>query len=292
MDQKIIDLYDAFTHGALERRDFLDRLGQLAGGAAAAAALLGVLQNDYAQAAVIAEDDPRLATGMAEYDAGGTRVSGYLARLTGGARRPAVVVVHENRGLNPHIRDVARRLGVEGFLALAPDALSPLGGTPADEDKARELIGTLDRAQTVARLAAAVPYLASHAESNGKVGAVGFCWGGGMVNRLAAAGTSLAAAVAYYGQTLPAEEVPRVSAALLLHYAGKDERIDAGIPAYEAALKEHNKPYQLFVYEGAQHAFNNDTNAARYDRAAAELAWGRTLEFLRKQLGAGSAGAR
>jgi carboxymethylenebutenolidase len=292
MDQKIIDLYDAFTHGALERRDFLDRLGQVAGGAAAAAALLGVLQNDYAQAAVIAEDDPRLLAGMADYDAGGTRVSGYLARLKGGARRPAVVVVHENRGLNPHIRDVARRLGVEGFLALAPDALAPLGGTPADEDKARELIGTLDRDQTVARLAAAVPYLASHPESTGKVGAVGFCWGGGMVNRLAAAGTSLAAAVAYYGQTLPAEEVPKVSAALLLHYAGKDERIDAGIPAYEAALKEHRKPYQLFVYEGAQHAFNNDTNAARYDRAAAELAWGRTLEFLRQQLGAGSSGGR
>jgi carboxymethylenebutenolidase len=292
MDQKIIDLYDAFIHGALERRDFLDRLGQVAGGAAAAAALLGVLQNDYARAAVIAEDDPRLVSGMADYDAGGTRVGGYLARLKGGARRPAVVVVHENRGLNPHIRDVARRLGVEGFLALAPDALSPLGGTPVDEDKARELIGTLDRDQTVTRLAAAVPYLASHPESNGKVGAVGFCWGGGMVNRLAAGGTSLAAAVAYYGQTLPAEEVPRVSAPLLLHYAGKDERIDAGIPAYEAALKEHKKPYQLFVYEGAQHAFNNDTNAARYDRAAAELAWGRTLEFLRKQLGTGSGGGR
>ena len=217
---------------------------------------------------------------------------GYLVQPAGSGPFPTVLVIHENRGLNPHIRDVARRLGVEGFLALAPDALSPLGGTPADEDKARDLIGTLDRAQTVARLADAVPYLASHAESNGKVGAVGFCWGGGMVNRLAAAGTSLAAAVAYYGQTLPAEEVPKVSAALLLHYAGKDERINAGIPAYEAALKEQKKPYQLFVYEGAQHAFNNDTNAARYDRAAAELAWGRTLEFLRQQLGTGSGGAR
>jgi carboxymethylenebutenolidase len=292
MDQKIIDLYDAFTHGALERRDFLDRLGQVAGGAAAAAALLGVLQNDYAQASQIAENDPRLAAGTAEYDAAGTRVSGYLARPKGGGRRPAVVVIHENRGLNPHIRDVARRLAVEGFLALAPDALSPLGGTPADEDKARELIGTLDRVQTVARLAAAVPYLASHPESNGKVGAVGFCWGGGMVNRLAAAGTALSAAVAYYGQTLPAEEVPRVSTPLLLHYAGRDERINAGIPAFEAALKEHEKPYQLFVYEGAQHAFNNDTNAARYDKSAAELAWGRTVEFLRKRLGAGGDSAR
>ena len=188
-------------------------------------------------------------------------MSGNLARLKGGGKRPAVIVIHENRGLNPHIRDVARRLAVEGFLALAPDALSPLGGTPADEDKARGMIGTLDRGETLARLAAAVPFLAGHPESTGKVGAVGFCWGGGVVNRLAAAGTSLAAAVAYYGQTLPPEEVPRITAALLLHYAGKDERINAGIPAYEAALKQHARPYELFVYEGAQHAFNNDTNA-------------------------------
>ena len=284
MDQKIVDLYDSYTHGALGRREFLDRLTQLAGGAAAAAAALGVLQNDYARAAVIAEDDPRLAVETAGYEVAGAKVSGYLARLKGGGRRPAVVVIHENRGLNPHVKDVARRLAVDGFLALAVDALSPLGGTPADEDKAREMIGTLDREETVVRVAAAVPFLAAHAESNGKVGAVGFCWGGAMANRLAAAGTTLAASVAYYGMPLPAEEVPKIKAALLLHYAGLDERINAGIPAYEAALKANGKPYELHVYEGANHAFNNDTNAARYSKEAATLAWGRTIAFFKKHL--------
>jgi carboxymethylenebutenolidase len=201
-------------------------------------------------------------------------------------KRPAVIVIHENRGLNAHIRDVARRLAVEGFLALAPDMLSGAGGTPADEDRAREMIGALDAGATLAGLAAAVPFLLAHAESNGKVGAVGFCWGGGMANQLAAAGTPLVAAVAYYGRQLPAADVPKVSAALLLHYAGLDQRINAGIAEYETALKANGKPYELHLYEGANHAFNNDTNAARYDKAAAELAWGRTMAFLRKHLGA------
>ena len=285
MDQKIIDLYDAYTHGAVGRRDFLDRLAQIAGGAAAAATLRGILQNDYAHAAVIPADDPRLATEAAGYDVAGTKVGGTLVRLKGGAKRPAVIVIHENRGLNPHIQDVARRLAVDGFLAFAVDALSPLGGTPADEDKAREMIGTLDRVDTLARVAGAVPFLASHAESNGKVGAVGFCWGGAMANRLAAAGTSLSASVAYYGMPLPAEDVPKISAALLLHYAGLDERINAAVPAYEAALKAAGKAYELYTYPGANHAFNNDTNAARYDKEAADLAWGRTIAFLQKHLG-------
>jgi len=284
MDQRIIDLYDAYTHGGLARRDFMDRLAQMAGGAAAAAALLGVLQNDYARAAVVAEDDPRLATETVAYEAAGGKVSGYLARLKGGAKRPAVIVIHENRGLNPHIKDVARRLAIDGFLALGVDALSPLGGTPADEDKAREMIGKLDRDETLARYAAAVPLLATRPESNGKVGAVGFCWGGGMANRLAAAGTPLAASVAYYGMPLPAEEVPKITAPLLLHYAGLDERINAGIPAFEEALKKNKKPYELHMYPGANHAFNNDTNAARYDKEAADLAWGRTISFLKKHL--------
>jgi carboxymethylenebutenolidase len=284
MDQKIIDLYDEFTHGSMSRRELLDRLGQLGGGAAAALALLGVLQNDYARAAIVDENDPRLATETTGYDASGTRVSGYLARGKGGGKRPAVLVIHENRGLNPHIKDVARRMAVEGFLAFAVDALSTGGGTPADEDKAREMIGALDRALTLTQIAAAVPFLAAHAESNGKVGAVGFCWGGAMTNRVAAAGTGLKAAVPYYGSTLPAEDVPKLGCPLLLQYAGQDERINAGIPAFEAALKQHGKSYELHVYEGAQHAFNNDTNAARYDKAAADLAWGRTIEFLKKQL--------
>jgi carboxymethylenebutenolidase len=284
MDQRIIDLYDAYTHGALPRRDFMDRLAQLAGGAGAAATLLGVLQNDYARAAVIAEDDPRIVTETVTYEAAGGKVSGYLARLKGGAKRPAVIVIHENRGLNPHIKDVTRRLAVDGFLAFAVDALSPLGGTPADEDKAREMIGRLDRDQTLARYAAAVPFLATRPESNGKVGAVGFCWGGGMANRLAAAGTPLAAAVAYYGMPLPPEEVPKITAPLLLHYAGLDERINAGVPAFEEALKKNKKVYELHMYPGANHAFNNDTNAARYNKEAADLAWGRTIAFLKKTL--------
>lgn len=284
MDQKIIDLYDEFTHGDMSRRDFLDRLAQLVGGAAAALALLPALQNNYAQAQIITENDERLAISRVEYDAAGAKITGYLARLKDGAKRPAVIVIHENRGLNPHIQDVTRRLAVEGFLALAPDALSPLGGTPADESKATEMIGSLNAGETVARLAAAVPFLASHEGSTGKVGVVGFCWGGGMVNRLAAAGTSLNAAISYYGAQLPVADVPKVSAPLLLHYASLDQRINAGIADYEAALKANNKFYQMYMYEGANHAFNNNTNAARYNKEAADLAWSRTIGFLKKYL--------
>lgn len=284
MNQKIIDLYDEYTHGGMSRRGFLDRLAQLAGGTAAALSLLPVLENNYALAQKVAENDDRLAIARVEYEAGGAKISGYLARLKGGQKRPGVIVIHENRGLNPHIQDVARRLAVEGFLALAPDMLSPLGGTPSDETKATQMIGGLNADETIARLAATVPFLARHAESTGKVGVVGFCWGGGYVNRLAPAGTSLNAGVAYYGAQLPAAEVPKISAPLLLHYAGLDQRINAGIPDYEAALKANNKVYELYMYEGANHAFNNDTNAARYNKEAADLAWSRTIKFLKKYL--------
>ena len=284
MDPRIIHLYDRFTHGGMTRREFLDRLTEAAGSAAAAAALLPLLQNDYAKAAVVAPNDARLAAETASYDAAGAKISGYLVRPKAKGKRPAVIVIHENRGLNAHIKDVARRLAVEGFLALAPDMLSTAGGTPADEDKARETIGALDGAATLAGLAAAVPFLSSHAESTGRVGAVGFCWGGAMANQLAAAGTPLAAAVAYYGRQLPAADVPNVSAALMLHYAGLDQRVNAGIAEYEAALKAAGKAYELHMYDGANHAFNNDTNAARYDKIAAELAWGRTVAFLRARL--------
>jgi carboxymethylenebutenolidase len=212
-------------------------------------------------------------------------MSGYLVRQTGGTKRPAVIVIHENRGLNPHIEDVARRVAKEGFLAFAVDALSPLGGTPANEEDAIKMIGSLEAPETVAHYAAAVKFLAAHAESTGKVGAVGFCWGGGMVNRLAAAGTSLAAGVAYYGSQVPAAEVPAISCPLLLHYASLDQRINAGIPDYEAALKANKKTYELYMYEGANHAFNNNTNAARYNKEAADLAWGRSVAFLKKYLG-------
>ncbi len=284
MDQKIIDLYDEFTHGGMDRRDFLERLAAVAGGSAAALALLPLLQNDYAKAQIIPENDGRLNLSRVEYDAAGTNIAGYLARLKGGSKRPAVIVIHENRGLNPHIQDVTRRLAVEGFLAFAPDMLSPLGGTPSEQGEATKMIGSLNPAETVARLAAAVPYMAGHPESTGKVGVVGFCWGGGMANRLAAAGTSLNAAVPYYGSQLPEADVPKISAPLLLHYASLDQRINAGIAGYEAALKANNKPYEIYMYEGAQHAFNNDTNAARYNKEAADLAWSRTISFLKKHL--------
>ncbi|MCK5651465.1 MAG: dienelactone hydrolase family protein, partial [Gemmatimonadetes bacterium] len=202
-----------------------------------------------------------------------------------GERRPGVIVIHENRGLNPHIQDVARRMALEGFLALAPDMLSPVGGTPSDQNRAREMLGTLNPEETIVRLAAAVPFLAGHPESTGKVGAIGFCWGGGYANQLAAAGTSLNASVPYYGRQLPAEQVPDITAPLCLQYAGLDERINAGIAEYEAALRSNNKTYEIHMYEGANHAFNNDTNEARYNKEAADLAWSRTVAFLKRHLG-------
>lgn len=284
ISQAIISLYDRFTHGTMSRRDFMERLAKLAGGSAAAVAVLPMLQNDYAQAAIVAEDDERLAIDELSYDAGGAEVSGYLVRLKGGEKRPAVVVIHENRGLNPHIKDVARRLAVEGFLVLAPDMLSPVGGTPGDADKARDMIRALDKETTTAQLAVSVPALAAHTESSGKVGAVGFCWGGGMVNELAVRVGTLGAGVAYYGRQVDASRVAAIRAPLMLHYAGLDERINAGIPNYEAALKQGEKAYRLYVYDGVNHAFNNDTNAARYDKEAAELAWGRTVDFFKEAL--------
>lgn len=286
MDQRIINLYDRFTHGGMNRREFLDRLAELAGSAAGAAALLPMLQNNYAQAAVVPPDDPRLATETVSYDAAGTKISGYLTRFKDKIKRPAVIVIHENRGLNPHIEDVARRIALEGFLALAVDLLSPLGGTPKDEDKARDMIASLKLDDTEKQLAGAVPFLEQHPESTGRVGAIGFCWGGGMVNRLAAISPSLKAGVPYYGRQIPAERVPAIQAALLLQYAGNDEPVNAGIPAYEAALKANGKKYFIHKYDGAQHAFNNDTNAARYNKQAADLAWERTVAFLKEQLGA------
>ena len=284
-DQRIIDLYDDFTHGGISRRTFLHRLTMIAGSGAAALALLPLLQNDYARAATVAADDARLAIDKVSYPAPGTTITGYLARLKDKAKRPAVVVVHENRGLNPHIEDIARRLALAGFLALAVDLLSPLGGTPADEDKARDMIGTLDADEAAKRIAAAVPYLAAHPESNGKVGAVGFCWGGGMINRLAVLSpAALKAAVAYYGMQPPAARVKSIHAALLLHYAGLDKRTNAGIDAYKAALTADHKTFTIYVYPGANHAFNNDTSS-RYDKAAATLAWDRTVAFLHEYLG-------
>lgn len=285
MDQRIVDLYDSFTHGGINRRQFLDRLAELAGSSAAAVALLPLLQNDYARAATVAPDDARLAIDTVAYDAQGTRINGYLARLKSKGKRPAVVILHENRGLNPHIQDIARRVALEGFLAYAPDMLSPLGGTPADEDQARDMISTLKPDETAKQLAAAVPFLAAHAESTGNVGAVGFCWGGGIINRIAVLAPELKAGVVYYGLQVPADQVAAIRAPLLLHYAGLDTRVNAGIPAYEAALKAAGKRFEVYTYPGVNHAFNNDTSN-RYDKPATDLAWSRTIAFFKDNLGA------
>jgi carboxymethylenebutenolidase len=286
MDQRIINLYDNFTHGGMTRRDFLDRLTELAGSTAAAVALLPLLQNDYAKAAIVPADDARLVSERVSYDSPKGKINGYLTRPKAKGKRPVVLVIHENRGLNPHLEDVARRLATEGFLAYAVDLLSLVGGTPASEDEARALHPKLNQDDAVAALVAAVSFLKKHPESTGKVGAVGFCFGGLMINRLAVASPELDAAVAYYGRQVPAAQVPNIKAALMLHYAEKDDGVNAGIAAYEAALKANNKKYIIHHYPGTQHAFNNDTGAARYNKAAADVAWQRTLSFFKEHLGA------
>ena len=284
MDPKIIDLYDAYLQLSLDRRTFFKKLTVLVGGTAAAYALLPLLEKNHARADIIPKDDPRLHTEYVRYPGETGEVRAYLARPKKEAKRPGVVVIHENRGLNPHIEDVNRRVAVEGFLALAPDALSPVGGTPKDEDEARSLINKLDGPSTVKNYTAAVAYLKTHPLSTGKVGVVGFCWGGAMANQVAVNSPDVVAAVPFYGRQPDAEDVPNIKAALLLHYAGLDERINKGIPAYESALKAASVDYKLYIYEGAKHAFNNDTNAERYHKAAAELAWKRTIVFLKEKL--------
>lgn len=286
MDQRIIDLYDRFTHGHISRRDFFDRLTAVAGSAAAATAAYETLRPDYAHAAIVAENDPRLAQDRVSFETMQGDVHGNLVRLTAKAQRPAVIVIHENRGLTPHIADVARRMALEGFLVLAIDLLSTSGGTPADEDKARSMIGNLSLEDVQDQAATAVSFMNKHPESAGKTGAVGFCWGGGMINRLAMTSPELAAGVAYYGP-VPADKsrVKNINAALLLHYAGLDTNINAGIPAWEQALKDAGKRYTVYIYEGVNHAFNNDTAGPRYDKATADLAWSRTVAFLKQNVG-------
>jgi carboxymethylenebutenolidase len=288
MDQRIINLYDTFTHGGISRRDFLDRLTGLTGSAAAAAAILPLLRNNYAQAAIVAADDPRLVAERVTYDSPKGKINGYMVRATAKGKRPAIIVIQENRGLNPHIEDVARRLAVEGFLVLAPDLLSVSGGTPPDEDKARELHAKTDPKDITAAAVAAVPFVLTRPESNGNVGVVGFCFGGGVANHMAAENPELKAVVAYYGLQIPADQVPAIRAPLLLHYAELDERVNAGIAAYESALKANGKRYKIFMYPGVNHAFNNDTGGARYNKEAADLAWERTLAFFKENLGAPS----
>jgi len=286
MDQRIINLYDTFTHGGMDRRSFMVRLSALAGGTAAASALLPMLESNYAIAQTVAEDDQRIAIETMEIAGAGVPLNGYVAKPRAGGQRPAVIVIHENRGLTPHIKDVTRRAAVAGYVAFGIDGLSPQGGTPADEDRAREMFGRLQVPDVVRWLRATMAALRARSDVNGKVGAVGFCWGGGVVNQLAVAEPTLDAGVAYYGRQPAADAVAAIRAPLLLHYAGLDDGINAGIPAYEAALRQHGKRYELFMYPGVNHAFHNDTAGVRYDRAAAELSWTRTLDFFRRTLGA------
>ena len=284
LPQLIIDLYDEYTHAPLDRRVFLKRLVSLAGSTAAAYALLPLLENNYAHAAQVPESDPRLRTQALEFAGPKGPLKAYLAQPSAKGKRGSVLVIHENRGLNPHIRDVARRAALAGYNALALDFLSPLGGTPDNEDTARQWFGKLNRAETANNGIAALAYLKALPESNGRIGAVGFCWGGGMVNQLAVFEPDLDAAVCFYGMAPETALVAQIKARVLLHYAGQDERINAGRAAYEAAMKAANVRFESFVYEGKQHAFHNDTNTARYDKAAAELAWARTLALFSKTL--------
>jgi len=282
--QEMIALYDDYTHLSLDRRKFMDNLAKLAGSMTAAVSIAGLMGADAKAASLSAEDDPHLAIKDVTYPGAKGTMKGYLAAPKDGGPYPAVIVVHENRGLNAHIKDIARRVALEGFVALAPDFLSDQGGTPADEDAARNMFTGLPATDVTANGVATISYLKTLANSTGKVGAIGFCWGGGAVNNLAVASADLLAAVPYYGAQPKAEDVAKIKGKVMAHYGGLDDRIDAGIPAFEAALKANHIDYQIFVYEGANHAFNNDTSAARYDKAAAELAWSRTIEFLKKTL--------
>ncbi|MGZ6029294.1 MAG: dienelactone hydrolase family protein [Myxococcaceae bacterium] len=285
-DQGLLDLFDKYVHGDIDRRGFLERATRYAVGGMTASMLLDVLGPRFAEAQQIPKDDKRLQASTVEYASpqGQGRMRGYLVRPTAvSGKLPGVLVVHENRGLNPHIEDIARRIALDGFMTFAPDALAPLGGYPGDEDKARELFAKLDEAKVREDFLAAARYLESRPDCTGKIGVVGFCVGGGIANYLATRLPELAGAVAFYGAQPKPEDVAHIKAPLLLQYAEHDDRIDAGIPAYEAALKANHVRYQIFTYPGTQHGFNNDTTP-RYDKAAAQLAWQRTIEFLKKYL--------
>ncbi len=295
IDQRIIGLWDDYVHVHFDRRRFLKEAARLLGSASAAAALVPALASNYARAAVVAEADPRIRIEHLSIVGATGNLKTYLAipkaPVHAGGRQASILVIHQNRGLNPHIEDIARRLATQGYVALAVDFLSPLGGTPQDEEAAMQLFPKLDLAKVTSDAHAAIAFLRKRGDPNGKVGAIGFCWGGGIVNRVAAdpapmRGANLDAGVVYYGAPPPLDWVPKIKAPLLLNYADPqlDTRLGALLPAYEQALKAAKVKYQLYVYEGANHAFNDDTQTARYDEAAANLAWGRTLAFFKTDL--------
>ena len=284
MDQRIINLFDEYTHKLLSRESFLKKLTQLTGNTAAALAVLPLLEVSYAKAETISQQDDRLITERITYPGEDIEMKAYVARPKSSGSYGAVIVIHENRGLNPHIEDITRRVALEGFLAMAPDALSPLGGTPEDSDTARDMFSQLDASKSLSNFKKAFDYLKVRKECNGKLGCIGFCWGGAMANQLAIHVPELRAAIPYYGRQPEIKDVPKIKASLQLHYGGLDERINAGIPLFEDALKKSGIDYQLFIYEEAQHAFNNDTAPTRYNEAAAKLAWSRTIQFLKEKL--------
>lgn len=283
MKKEISSLYDDYKQGKTSRRDFIRKLTVFAGSSAAAMSLLPVLEENNLNSSS-AQDDTDLVTEFIKYPAATGEMRAFMARPKKGKKFPAVIVIHENRGLVPHIQNVTRRMAKEGFLAIAPDALSPLGGTPDDVSNVGELFKQLVPEQTTENFVAAVKYLKTNPLSTGKVGCTGFCWGGAMTNQVAVNSPDLDAAVPYYGRQPKAEDVPKIKAPIMAHYAGNDQGINAGIEAFEEALKKNNKEYQIFMYEGASHAFNNDSNPERYNEAAAKLAWGRTIAFFKENL--------
>src|SRR5436190_891263 len=282
MDQQIINLYDEYAHKPLSRQEFLNRLTKLAGSVAAATALLPLLDLNYAHAATIKEDD--LFTERITYPGINGDMQAYVARPKEEKKYATIIVIHENRGLNAHIEDVTRRAANAGYLAIAPNALSSLGGTPANEDEARTKFQQLKAEDNLQNFIKVFDYLPTRKDCNGKYGCVGFCWGGGMSNSLAVNVSSLKAAVAFYGRQPAAADVSKIKCAVQLHYAGLDQGVNAGIPAYEEALKKAGVTYELYMYDNVNHAFHNDTAPARYNEAAAKLAWQRTIDFFKKYL--------
>jgi len=285
MNRKIRDLYHHFCTGGIDRREFMKKLVIYTGSVSAAFSMLSMLDEESAWAECFQREYPDLFTENITYPAETEQMKAYLARPKKKIKYPAVIVIHENRGLQPHIREVNRRMAKEGFLSIAPDALSPLGGTPeGDQDKAVSMFRDLNNEQTVKNFVAAVKYLETHPLSTGKVGCTGFCWGGAMTNQVAVNAPTLDAAVPYYGRQPAAEDVAKIKAPIMAHYGQNDEGINKGIPAFEEALKKYNKEYQIFIYEGAGHSFNNDSNPSRYNEQAAKLAWKRTIGFFKEKL--------
>jgi carboxymethylenebutenolidase len=282
VDRRIVDLYNEYVHTALPRREFMTRLASIAGGAAAAMAILPFIEPNYAQARQIEPDDKRLKAEKIEFDGPQGKVKAYVAqprKPKSGAKLPGILVIHENRGLNEHIEDVARRAAVGGYIAIAPDGLSVAGGAPADQEAARDLFAKQDPARIAGDVLAGVPWLATNSLCDGKIGVVGFCYGGGLALRAAIEAEGVDAAVCFYGRQLSADETKRLKVPVLLNYAGSDERVNAGIPEFRAALDAVGAPYSLNMYPGTQHGFHNDSSSARYNEPAAKLAWSRTMDF-------------